>query len=409
MSYWGRTTGLFGFSGLQRRTGLQVESPLSFTRRPTTAVNFDTAMSVSAFWACVKLLAEAIGSMPLECYAIGKDGRRETVDHSLWRLMAFNPNRYQTRQEFFETLVMQLIINGNCYAAIERIGGKGRITSLLPLMSSQMQVVLQDDGAPQYRYTDSKGNMRVFAAESIWHIKQFGNGVVGLSTIGYMAKTLGVALDSDDRAATLAASGGKTNGVLMVDKILNKEQRAAIRENFRELTEGNSDELFVLEADMKYERTSLSPQDMQLLETRRFQIEDVCRFLGVPSVLVNDSSQTTTWGSGISQLVQGFYKLNLRPMLSRFEASMARHLLDPSEWHSVEFRFNFDELLRPDRTARLEANSAAINSAQLTPDEARATEGLPPLPGGDKLYLNSTMVPAGQVARNLGGGQTSEA
>jgi HK97 family phage portal protein len=190
----------------------------------------------------------------------------------------------------------------------------------------------------------------------------------------------------------------------MVDKLLTKEQREKVRENFADLTEGRTDQLFVLEADMRFERTSLSPQDMQLLETRRFQTEDICRFMGVPSVLVNDHSGTTAWGSGIYQIVQGFYKLGMRPLLERFETSIKRHLMPRGDWATIDFKFDFDDLLRPDRETRMDANNKAINSGQLTPDEARNEEGRGPMPGGNAIYLNGTLVPAGMVRGQTQGG-----
>lgn len=398
MAFWGRTLDFFTFAGLQRRQGLQTSGPNTRSRPPTTTVNFDTAMAVSAFWACVRLIAETIASMPLRCYRTDDSGRSEDVSYALWRLLQFQPNRYQTRIEFFETLALNLVTSGNCYCAIERMPD-GTPFSLLPLMSAQMRVVLDTNGDRIYQYTDSSGNLRAYSSESIWHVKLFGNGVTGLSPLAYMSQTLGVAIDSNDRAATLSASGGKTNGVLMVDKLLTKDQRAAVRENFRELTEGSTDQLFVLEADMRFERTALSPQDMQLLETRRFSVEEIARFLGVPSVLINDTASTTAWGSGIYQIVTGWYKLGLRPYLERFESSIKQHLMPSEDWDRIDIEFDFDELLRADLATRMEANSKAIGSGQLTPDEARHSEGRPAMPGGNAIYLNSTLVPAGAQAR----------
>ena len=169
-----------------------------------------------------------------------------------------------------------------------------------------------------------------------------------------------------------------------------------MRSNFAALTEGSQDQLFVLEADMKFERTALSPQDMQLLETRKFQTEDIARFMGVPSVLINDTSGTTAWGSGIQQIMEGFYKLNLRPYLERLESSMKKHLIPMSDWGRVEFEFDFDALLRADAKTRAEAQRASINAGVLTPNEARKQEGRAPKDGGDEIYLNGSLVPAGQ-------------
>lgn len=407
MRYFGRALDFFSFQGLQRREGLQVAGPLTRTRAPSSAVNFETAMQVSAFWACVRLITETISAMPLKCYRANGQELEPNPDYPLFKLLTYSPNRYQTKQEFFETLALNLVTTGNSYCAIDR-GTNGAPVSLLPLMSGQMKTELDADGSVIYHYTTSEGTLKIYSAESIWHVKLFGNGITGLSPLGYMAKSLGVAMDSDDRAATLAASGGKTNGVLMVDKLLTPEQRERIRQNFGDLTEGRTDQLFVLEASMKFERTSLSPQDMQLLETRKFQTEDIARFMGVPSVLINDHAGTTAWGSGIYQIIQGFYKLGLKPYLERFESSIKRHLIPRRDWDKVDIKFDFDSLLRADRQTRMDANSAAINSGQLTPNEARRDEGRPPQSGGDNIYLNSTLVPAGTTpAQFLGGGNNA--
>ena len=142
----------------------------------------------------------------------------------------------------------------------------------------------------------------------------------GLSPLGYAGNALGLSKDLSDRQQKLAANGGKTNGILTIDQALKKEQRDAVKANFAGITEGNNDELFVLEAGFKYQQASLNhPTDMQLLESRRFSIEDIARFMGVPSVLINDTSASTTWGSGISEINSGFYKLNLKPYLERYE------------------------------------------------------------------------------------------
>ena len=385
----------FGFDSPVVTEGDQYGYPL--TRGTQAApVNFDSAMTVSAFWASARLLAETVAAMPLVCYENATTGRGRQVNttNQLWRLLNFQPNRYQTRTEFFETLMLNLVTSGNAYF-VKQVGPTGRLVSLLPLMSAQTTPELLDDGTLIYRHYSANGDVRVYAADTIWHIKLFGNGVVGLSPLSYAAQALGISIATGNRASTLARNGGKTNGILMVDKVLNKEQREKIRQNMAGLTMGDADGLFVLEADMKFERAALTPQDMQLLETRKFQTEDVARFMGVPSVLINDTSSTTAWGSGIQQITEGFYKLNLRPYLERIEASLQRHLQKASEWDKFTIEFNFDSLLRADPKTRAETQRASINAGTLTPNEGRAEEGRPPMDGGDVIYLNGSLVPAG--------------
>lgn len=391
MAFW---SSWFGRGGDTVQQGIQRSNP------PTKSVTFDQAMSLSAFWASTRLLTEAVAAMPLVCYERNLDTNVKSpkTDYDLWRLLNYKPNRYQTRTEFFEQIMLNLVTRGNSYVAIEKTS-RGRIFSLTPLPSAQVEPILMDDGSIIYQQSTANGNVKVFSEDSIWHIKLFGNGIVGLSPLEYAGNALGQAKDLNERASVLAANGGKTNGILTVDQALKPEQKEAVRKSFKGLQEGNADELFVLEAGFNYQQASLSPTDMQLLESRKFSIEDIARFMGVPSVLINDTSASTTWGSGIEQINQGFYKLNLKPYLERIESSMKRWLMAQSDWENTDIEFNFDSLLRADKATRADAQSKSVNAGILSPNEARASEGLPPKEGGDPIYLNGSLVPAGTNTR----------
>jgi HK97 family phage portal protein len=379
------------------QTGYQSNAPT----KPTKVEDFDTAMTQSAFWASARLLTETVAAMPLQCFTVDPETgmRSKNTDYDLWRLLNYNPNRYQTRTEFFESLMLNLTTWGNAYVTVERLGN--RVISLIVLPSSQVCPFLLPDGAVAYEYTDPNSNVKVFSEQSIWHVKIFGNGIIGLSPLKYAGDTLGLSKDLGDRQAKLASNGGKTNGILTVDQALKPEQKEAVRKSFAGLQEGNEDQLFVLEAGFNYQQASLSPTDQQLLESRRFSIEDIARFMGVPSVLINDTSSSTTWGSGIEQINMGFYKLNLKPYLERIESSLKRWLMARKDWESIDIEFNFDSLLRADAATRAETNSKQINSGQKTPNEVRASEGLSPKDGGDHIYLNGTLVPAGTQPRQV--------
>ena len=390
----GWISNFFGRGGDTITQGTQNPLP----SKPTEVKDFDTAMTQSAFWACVRLLTETVSAMPLVCYErdIETGVKRATAENDLWRLLNYQPNRYQTRTEFFESMMLNLTVWGNAYMVVERTrGGAGRIISIQVYPSAQMEVELLPDGSLVYKYTTPNGDIRVFSERSVWHIKLFGNGIVGLSPLGYAGNTLGLSKALSDRQNKLASNGGKVGGILTCDRALTKEQRESVRNKYSSLTEGNAEKLFILEADFKWQQSSLSPTDMQLLESRRFSIEDIARFMGVPSVLINDTAASTTWGSGIEQINQGFYKLNLKPYLERIESSIKRHLMERKDWETVDIEFNFDSLLRADKTTRLDAQSKAVNAGIMTPNEARAEEGLKPEVGGDKIYLNGSLVPAG--------------
>lgn len=396
-TFWSRVFGLLGFNGLQRIRGDQYPTPSGYASQPAKPVTWDTAMQVSAFWACARLISETIASLPLVFYRVDGTTRTADITHPLAFLFRNKPNRYQTRVEFFETLLLNLCTWGNAYARITR-DAAGEVTGLLPIMSSQVVPRLMADGAMVYEYYRDDGVVAL-AESSVWHLKLFGNGVVGLSPLGYARNSVGIAQAGEDRVGAIFRNGAKPSGVLMVDSALTPEQRATIRQSFADLAEGNTDSLIVLDKFMKYEAVSMSPQDIELLESRRFQMEDIARFMGVPSVLINDTSGSTTWGSGVQQLIEGFYKLNLRPYLERIEASILCNLMRPEERARYEVEFDFDALLRMDAKSRHETYDKAIQTGQLTPNEARALEGRGPLPGGDALLVQGAMVPIDQAGR----------
>lgn len=388
--------GWLGFDGLYRSEGSQNPTPDSYAGPTPQPVNFDTAMQLSAVWACARLLSETVAGLPLTFTVKQPDGSTQPLTSDVTTVFEGKVNRYQTRFEFFETLMLNLVLRGNAYA-LKQYNGT-RLVGLLPLMSSQVETRLLKDGAIVHYYHHD-GGVTAYSAESVWHTKLFGNGIVGLSPLGYARNTIGIALAGERRVSQVFQNGGKPSGVLMIDKLLKGEQREQIRTEFNQLREGNNDRLMVLEANMKYEKVSMSPEDIQLLESRRFQIEDLARFFGVPSVLINDTTTSTTWGSGIEQLVQGFYKLNLRPYLERFESSIKYNLLGPANRARTDVAFDFDALLRADMGARSEGYQKALSAGWITPNEVREKEHLPAMPGGDQLYVNGTMVPLNQAGR----------
>lgn len=388
-TFWQSMWSWLGGNTTQRNRGVQYPTP-SYQESAAVTVTEDTAMQVSAVWACVRLLSETVASLPFNVYRKTNDGRELAPEFWLSRLMARKVNRYQTKQEFFETMMLNLTLHGNAYAKIARIGGQVR--SILPLMSAQVTPSLLADGSIVYQY-EADGNVDVYSADSIWHVKLYGNGVVGKSPLAFGRNIIGVAQAAEQVVTKIYTNGGKRSGVLSLDRLLTPEQRAQVRENFSTLTTGTDERLLVLEMGMTFEPIAMSPQDIELLASRRYQLEEICRWFGVPSVLVNDTSGSTTWGSGIEQLVSGFYKLNLRPYLERFESSISSNILSESESREYEVEFDFEGLLRSDLKSRLEGYRTAVAGSILTPNEVRRIEGWSPMSGGDSLLTQVNMTP----------------
>lgn len=404
---WSRVVRWFGPSGIDQGRGEQSPIPRGFAYKSPATVTTDNALQLSSVWACTRLLSETVASLPLNVYQKTPGGAAKILENeTLHAILHDRSNSMMTSLEFREAMMTNLVLLGNAYARIQRSGETednigGTIVGLWPIPASQMSPQVMDDGSLVYIQMTDRGT-KVFAPERILHIKLFGNGLVGLSPLGYARNSIGAAIAMDDRNATFFANGAKPSGVLMVDKVLTPDQRKAIRENFAELEAGNDDRLFVLEAGAKYEQTSISPQDAQLLESRRFQIEDICRFFGVPSFLVNDTEKTTTWGSGIEQMMLGFYTLAMRPYLERWEAAIYNSLLTPQQraagWY-VEF--DFDALLRADMSGRANYYSQMVQNGILNRNEVRARENLPPFAGGETYTAQVNMAPVGSLgARN---------
>lgn len=377
-----------------RRTEGQQNSGGSGGQGAGHIVNAETALKLSAVWACIKIISEAVGAMPMRVWRYAPDGSRE-LDTTHWLNRLFeSPNRYQTRNEFFETLVISLQSAGNSYIEHERYKD-GRILALTPLMPLQTEVVLMPAGGRGYKYTDGR-IAREIAQDNMWHLMLMpSNATVGLSPLQYGARTMGIAIAAEDRMATLARNGFKPTGVLMLDHVLKQDQRDALRKQYSDLAEGQGDPLKILEAGMTYQQVSMSPKDVELLANRHFSIEDIARFFGVPSVLINDTSATTVWGSGISEIKEGFYTLTLQPLCERIESSISKWLIPVGEQGIVRCEFDFSAFLRGNETTRTTQQAAAVNGNLLTINEARAIEGRPPVPGGDVMYAQSQMIPIG--------------
>jgi len=389
MAFWQNLWGWLG-GGTIRTAGVQNTAPSAYETASALPVTEETALQVSAVWACVKLLSETVSSLPVNVYRKTDNGRELANDFWFAKLMAYKPNRYQNKLEFFETMTLNLALHGNAYAKITRVNGE--IKSLLPLMSAQVLPSLLPDGSVVYEYTDGT-NVDVLSSESVWHVKLYGNAIVGKSPLAFGRNIIGIAQAAEKTVTKIYQNGGKPSGVLSMDRLLTPEQRAQVRENFSTLTTGTDERLLVLENGMKFEQVSLSPQDIELLASRKFQLEEICRWFGVPSILVNDTSGSTAWGSGIEQLVSGFYKLNLRPYLERYEIAVNTGLFSRSESAEYEFEFDFEGLLRSDFKSRLDAYRTGVAGTIMTPNEARTMEGLPRVAGGDTLLSQVNMTP----------------
>lgn len=407
MAFWSRVYTWFAAGD---RRGLQSGVPGSALVDGTRAVGPDGAMQISTVWGCVWLLSNCIASLPLFVYRNKGDGLRDLArDDQLYQLLHDAPNGRMTPVEFWVAMLLNLLLRGNAYARIER-SDDGRAYALVPMAADQVQMTVLDDSTVVYRYTLGS-DVAILAEESVLHIKEIGNGLIGLSRLEHMRATTSEAANAQTGSNNMFANGGKPTGILMVDKVLKPDQREAVRKSFGEIAANNTSRLFVLEADMKYQQVNLSPADQQLLETRRFGVEEICRWFGVPAVLLNHAN-VTTWGSGVEQLLEGFYKLTVRPMLVRIEQNITRRVLTPAERARFTVEFSFDALLRASLKDRMAIYAQATQNGIKTRNECRQMENDPPLPGGDELTAQTNLAPVvmlGRIAKGPANGTQAPA
>ncbi len=336
-------------------------------------------------------------------YERDADGQRRLARSTvLWSLLHDAPNALATASEFWGAMVLNLLLRGNAYARVQR-NTRGDPVALWPMSSEQVVPYIDPEtGALFYEYQRNTERW-LLPAEEVLHVRDTGNGIVGLSRIDFMRASVNEAARAQAQATRLFANGNKPTGVLMVPAKLSDEQRARLRQNFGEIASGLESRLFILEADMKYQPISLSPNDAQLLETRRFSVEEICRWFGVPPVLVGHSN-VTTWGSGIEQILDGFYTLTVRPMLTLIEQAIARRVLTPALRSRYTVEFSFDALLRANIKDRMEVYSKAVQNGVMTRNEARQLENLPPVPGGELATAQINLAPLTMLGQSVSKG-----
>ena len=379
---------------------------------PTAAgmiVTESTALRNSAVYGCVSLLAGLISTLPLQVYKRTAIGDPQPFPGSpMQTLLRDEPNPTMTSLTFRELLASSLLLSGNAYAAIERDRG-GRARALWPIPSRQVQPK-RVDGRLQYTIQLGQGGMETLDQDDMIHVPCLGfDGVRGLSPISYaMKQAVGMALGLEDFGANFISRGARPSGVVKLNKGVSPEAKAQLRTMIESLYGGskNTGKPMLLDGNMEWESQQITPEEAQFLESRRFQIEEVARFYGVPPHLIGALDKTTSWGSGIEQQTIAFVKFGLSKWLVKFEQEFNRNLFTPGG--NLWCQFNLDALLRGDSQARAAFYQSGIQNGWMKPNEARAKEDLPPETGGEQLFRNAALVPLDSPAAVPGNGVTQQ-
>ena len=385
-------------------------------------VNERTAMQTTAVYACVRILAEAIASLPLHVYEYQDDGGKKLVhDHPLYYLLHDEPNPEMTSFVFRETLMSHLLIWGNAYAQIIR-DGAGRLLGLYPLLPDKMEVQRDDQGNIYYVYSRNSdenpmfkeyGNIKL-KAEDVLHIPGLGfDGLIGYSPIAMAKNAVGMTLACEEYGASFFANGANPGGVLEHPGVLKDPSK--VRESWNSVYRGvnNAHKIAVLEEGMKYQQIGIPPEEAQFLETRKFQINEIARLYRIPPHMVGDLDKSSF--SNIEQQSLEFVKYTLDPWVIRWEQSLQRSLLLPGEKGKYFIKLNVDGLLRGDYQSRMNGYAVGRQNGWFSANDIREMENMNPIPdeeGGNLYLINGAMTKladAGAFAKTDTGQQSAPA
>jgi len=382
--------------------GRNLREPIGFSPRLSSdigeRVGEAEVLGMSAVWACCNLLSGTISSLPLMVYK-NIDGRRQVdVDHPLYRILHNSPNFDQTALDFWDFTVRSVELWGNSYAEISR--NSGVVTGLSPINPDTMKVSRSESGALQYEWKVGQATYKKPDTD-ILHVRGFGGAPLGgLSVLHFARNSFGGARAVEKSSSAMFANRMSPGGVLTFQNFLSDENRKIAEDRLTQKFVGalNDGRPMILEGGTKWEPITINPDDAQMLETRRFSVEDICRFFNVPPQLIGHTEKSSSIGTGIEQQTLAFQKFTLRPRIKRIEQALMQQLLTPDDIAAgVVVEFNIDGLLRGDSKSRSDFYNAGLLGGWLNINEIRKRENMEPVDGGDVNRTQMQNVPIAEI------------
>jgi HK97 family phage portal protein len=347
----------------------------------------------------VRLIAETLATLPLGFYRRNADGSRTpATQHSLYEILHNQPNADMTAVVFWEVVVASMLLWGNAFIEVVRSGNT--VIALHFLTPARLTARRLSGGGYEYRYRDETASAteRVIRAESLMHIPAFSlDGITGLSPIVYGVNVFGTAIETDKASAETFRDAMRSPGLITMDMILKKDQREQIRQHVK--TVSNDGGVMVLEKGASFQKLGFDPVSAELLSSRSFNVEEICRWFGLDPAMVGHGGKDSNWGTGLEQKMLWFLVFALRKWCVRIEQAVRKSLLTPVERLTLFAKFNMEGLLRGDSTARASFYTSAGQNGWMTRNEMRGLEELPPMPGGDVLTVQSNLVPLDQLGK----------
>ncbi len=368
-------------------------------------VTIDSAMHLSAVWSCVRIISTSVAGLPLGVYKReGDGGRIDARDFSLYDVIHNSPNEDMTAFQFWQAVVASMLLQGNAFCEIHRV--QGRVVALDFLLPSRVKMELDDDGRIQYWYSPRKGTRREILRSDMLHIPAFTlDGRVGLSAIRYGANVFGSAMSADDAANSTFKNGLLPTVAFKVDRVLRPDQRAEFREYIKEVAGAlNAGKSPVLEQGITPESIGIDPVDAQLLESRTFSIEEICRWFGVPPWMVGKTDSGSNWGTGLEQQMIAFLTFCISSLTTQIQQCVNKRLLTPVERVTHYAEFSLEAFLKADTAGRAAWYSQMSQNGIMTRDECRVKENLP-RHGGNAgvLTVQTNLTPIDKLGESTDG------
>lgn len=360
--------------------------------RTGVTINWQTALEVSTVLACMRVIAEGIAQVPWKLY----DGAnsKPATDNPLYRLIYRRPNRWQTSFEFRETIAFHVALTGNAYVFIGRVGSKREIRELVPLEPQFMTVERRSTGALVYKYAPTTGTAVEFDESVIWHLKGASwNAWQGMDAVRLVREAVGLAVAAESAHAEMHKGGARISGLYSVDGSLSPERYEFIAKWLDKYAMGGerAGKPMILDLAAKFSPTQMTGVDAQHLETRKFQIEEICRGFRVMPIMIGYSDKAATYASAEQMFIAHVVHC-LSPWYERIEQSADNALLTEDEQKKGLYtKFTPNALMRGAAKDRAEFYQRAVGSVNASPgwmtrDEIRALEELPEM-GGDAAEL----------------------
>ncbi|WP_246100755.1 phage portal protein [Palleronia caenipelagi] len=361
--------------------------------RAGPTVSAKTSLEHSAVWGCVRKTAEMISTLPVDLFRKSANGSRDKIDSDLAEIIKENPNADQTAPEFWEGMVAQTLLQGNAFAEKLYIGN--RFVGLRPMLGCKPD--RRPDRAFQYVVID-RGKREVLPAEKVFHLRGFGAGDgLGMSVVRYGANSIGAALAADETASSVFSNSAMPSGVIQSDQTLNAGQRKQLEAMLATYSGSQrAGKLMTLEAGLKFQQLQMNPEDAQLLDTRRFSVEDICRWFGVPPIVIGHASEgQTMWGSGVEAILLSWLTLGINPFLIRLEQRLKKDLIPVQTRRRDYFEYNREAMIQMDSKAKGDLMLKLGMGGTMTANERRARLNLPRHDdaNADALLMQTAMSP----------------